>query len=65
MSNERLAVDRERRNLVAELEQRRSKIERAKSSFEVLIGSYDLVLADLRGVARGKSGSATRREPTA
>jgi len=64
MPNEKLAVDRERRNLVAELEQRRSKIERAKSSFEVLIGSYDHVLADLRGFARGDR-PATRREPTA
>jgi hypothetical protein len=64
MPNEKLAVDRERRNLVAELERRRSKIAKAKSSFEVLIGAYDLVAADLRSAASGDR-PATRGEATA
>jgi hypothetical protein len=64
MSDEKLAVDRERRSLVAKIEQRRNRIEKAKRTFDTLIGSYDLVLADLRAAARGESGPATRDETT-
>jgi hypothetical protein len=65
MSHENTTTERPPRSLVAELVRRRSKIAKVKSSFEVLLGAYDLVAADLRSAASGESDSATRGEPTA
>jgi hypothetical protein len=59
MSDENTPTDRGGlRSLVANLERRRSKIARVKGSFEVLIGAYDLVAADLRA-AYGERDTTT------
>ena len=52
------------RSLVAELVRRRNRIAKAKRSFEVLMGAYDLVAADLRAAASGESDPATCGETT-
>jgi hypothetical protein len=63
MSHENTTTERPR-SLVAEIVRRRSKIAKVKSSFEVLLGAYDLVAADLRAAASGKSDPATGSEAT-
>ena len=55
MSNENPVPSERPRSLVAELVRRRNRIAKAKSSFEVLIGAYDLVAQDLRSAASGES----------
>jgi hypothetical protein len=64
MSHEKTTTDRERRSLIAEIVRRRNRIAKVQSSFAVLVGAYDLVAADLRAAASGKSGPATRGEAT-
>jgi hypothetical protein len=63
MSNENTTTERPR-NLIAEIVRRRSKIARVKSSFEVLLGAYDLVAADLRSAASSGRDPATGSETT-
>lgn len=66
MSNENpVANDEGLRSVATELQRRRSKIAKAQRSFEVIVGAYDLVLADLRAAAHGESDPATCGETTA
>jgi hypothetical protein len=65
MSNENPVPNNRPRSLVAELVRRRSKIAKVKSSFEVLIGAYDLVAADLRAAESGDRPATRRGEASA
>ena len=57
MSNENPTTDKGR-SLVAELERRRRRIAKVQRSLAVMLGAYDLTLADLRA-AYGESDPAT------
>jgi hypothetical protein len=54
MSHENATAPNDRlQSLAAKLERRRNKIAKAQRSFEVIVGAYDLVLADLRAADSG------------
>ena len=64
MSHENDTTNEGLRSLAAELERRRDRIAKAQRGLGVIVGAYDLTLADLRSAASGKSDPATGSEAT-